>query len=44
MPAALLQEPRWRDAARALVAGCVDLRGGDEAVALMETVCQGLGH
>lgn len=44
MPAALLQEPRWRDAARALVAGCVDLRGGDEAVALMETVCQGLGQ
>lgn len=44
MPAALLQEPRWREAARALVAGCVDLRGGDDAVALMEAVCQGLGQ
>jgi hypothetical protein len=43
MAAALLQEPRWREAARALVAGCVDLRGGAEAVTLMETVCVGLG-
>lgn len=43
MVAALLEEPRWREAARALVAGCVDLRGGEEAVALLEAVCRGLG-
>jgi len=43
MIAALLHEPRWREAARALVAGCVDLRGGEDAVTLLEAVCQGLG-
>jgi hypothetical protein len=43
MTAALLQEPRWYEAAQALVTGCADLHSGDEAVALLETVCQGLG-
>lgn len=43
MAAVLLQEPRWREAARALIAGCADLRSGDEAVSLMGAVCHGLG-
>lgn len=43
MTATLLPQPRWRDAARALVSGCVDLRSDDEAVTLMQAVCVGLG-
>ncbi|MGQ3095851.1 MAG: hypothetical protein ACT6RP_20540 [Roseateles sp.] len=40
----LLAEPRWADAAQALIDGCVDLGPRQEgAVALMETVCSGLG-
>jgi hypothetical protein len=42
--AELLAEPRWAQAAQALVCGCVDLGPGqDGAVGLMETVCTGLG-
>lgn len=43
MRAALLAEPRWLEAARALVTGCVDLRAGDDAVVFLEAVCRGLG-
>lgn len=40
----LLAQPRWADAAQALIGGCVDLGPSQEAsVALMETVCTGLG-
>lgn len=41
--AALQPEPNWTGAARALISGCLDLRGDDDAVALMEAVCRGLG-
>lgn len=42
--AELLAAPRWADAAQALIGGCVDLGPREEgAVALMETVCTGLG-
>ncbi|HSI59241.1 MAG TPA: hypothetical protein VLA16_16890 [Ideonella sp.] len=44
MQAALLAEPRWREAARALVNGCADLQQHPgEAVQLLERVCSGLG-
>ena len=43
MTAVLLMQPRWLEAARALIAGCVDLRDGDEAVTFLEAVCKGLG-
>lgn len=43
MRAALLSEPRWVSAARALISGCVDLRRDDDAVALLELVCRRLG-
>lgn len=40
----LLAQPRWADAAQALISGCVDLGPRQEgAVALMEAVCTGLG-
>jgi hypothetical protein len=40
----LAAEPRWAEAAQALIGGCVDLGPRqDGAVALMEAVCQGLG-
>ena len=40
----LLAQPRWTEAAQALVSGCVDLGPRqDDAVALMEAVCAGLG-
>lgn len=43
--AELLAEPRWAQAAQALISGCVDLGPGqDSAVALMDTVCTGLGE
>lgn len=42
--AELLAAPRWADAAQALISGCVDLGPGqDGAIALMESVCTGLG-
>jgi hypothetical protein len=43
LTAALLIEPRWLDAARALITGCADLRDSDDAVAFLEAVCKGLG-
>lgn len=43
MTAALLQEPRWVGAARALVSGCLDLRSDEERIALLEQVCRALG-
>jgi hypothetical protein len=40
----LLAEPRWAEAAQALISGCVDLGPRqDGAVALMEAVCTDLG-
>lgn len=42
--AQLLSQPRWADAAQALIGGCLDLGPRHEgSVALMETVCTGLG-
>lgn len=42
--APLLAEPRWAEAAQALVVGCLDLGPrNDAAIALMEAVCTGLG-
>jgi hypothetical protein len=41
--AALLSEPRWVQAAQALVDGCVDLPDDEDRVALLATVCEGLG-
>lgn len=43
MRAALLAEPHWALAARALISGCVDLRHEDDLAALLEAVCRGLG-
>ncbi len=43
MPAALLTDPRWADAARALVSGCVDLPTLDAKVDLMQIICRSLG-
>lgn len=41
--AALLSEPNWVGAARALVDGCLDLSDDDDRVALLVAVCDGLG-
>jgi len=42
--AELLAQPRWVDAAQALVGGCIDLGPSqDGAITLMEAVCTGLG-
>lgn len=41
--AALLPEPRWSGAARALVEGCLDLPTEEDRVALLAAVCDGLG-
>ncbi len=41
--AALLNEPDWVSAARALVEGCVDLPTDDDRVELLSAVCHGLG-
>jgi len=41
--AALLAEPRWAQAAQALVEGCIDLPHEEERVALLGAVCDGLG-
>jgi hypothetical protein len=43
MSAALLSEPRWAQAAQALVEGCIDLPTEEERVALLVAVCDGLG-
>jgi hypothetical protein len=43
MSASLLAEPRWAQAAQALVEGCIDLPSDEERVALLATVCDGLG-
>ncbi|WP_457320426.1 hypothetical protein [Roseateles sp. P5_E11] len=40
----LLAQPRWAEAAQALIGGCLDLGPRQEgAIALMETICTGLG-
>jgi hypothetical protein len=41
--AALLADPRWAHAARALVDGCVDLPADEDRVALLCTICDRLG-
>lgn len=41
--AQLLSEPRWAEAAQALVDGCVDLPEDEDRVALLAAVCEGLG-
>jgi len=41
--AALLSEPRWAQAAQALVDGCSDLPSDEDRVALLAAVCEGLG-
>jgi hypothetical protein len=38
-----LAEPRWSLAAQALVDGCIDLPNDEDRVALLATVCEGLG-
>ena len=43
MASALLAEPRWANAAQALVDGCVDLPNDEDRVALLAAVCEGLG-
>jgi hypothetical protein len=39
----LLSEPRWVPAAQALVDGCIDLPSDEDRVALLTSVCDGLG-
>ena len=39
----LLAEPRWTQAAQALVEGCIDLQTDEDRVALLTTVCEQLG-
>lgn len=39
----LLAQPRWALAAQALVEGCIDLPNDEDRVALLVTVCDGLG-
>lgn len=42
--AELQAQPRWADAAQALISGCVDLGPRqDGAIAMMEAICLGLG-
>jgi len=43
MTATLLAEPRWVQAAQALVEGCIDLTHEEDRVALLSAVCHGLG-
>jgi hypothetical protein len=42
-PAALLSEPRWAQAAQALVDGCIDLHDDEDRVSLLAAVCARLG-
>jgi hypothetical protein len=39
----LLSEPRWVQAAQSLVDACADLHDAEDRVALLATVCDGLG-
>lgn len=41
--AILLNEPRWAQAAQALVDGCIDLPNDEDRVAMLAAVCEGLG-
>ena len=43
MATQMLSEPRWAEAAQALVNGCVDLPEDEDRVALLAAVCEGLG-
>lgn len=43
MASPLLAEPRWAQAAQALVDGCLDLPHDEDRVALLAAVCEGLG-
>jgi len=43
MTATLLADPRWAQAAQALVEGCIDLPNDEDRVALLARVCEGLG-
>ncbi len=43
MPAALLQDPHWLAAARALISGCIDLRDSDARVDLLDAISRALG-
>ncbi|KAB2876201.1 MAG: hypothetical protein IT503_05060 [Burkholderiaceae bacterium] len=43
LSAELMAEPRWAQAAQALVDGCIDLPSDDERVALLAVVCDSLG-
>lgn len=43
MATLLLPEPRWAEAAQALVNGCLDLPNDEDRVALLTAVCEGLG-
>jgi len=39
----LAAEPRWAEAAQALVEACIDLPADEDRVALLAAVCEGLG-
>jgi len=39
----LVNDPRWPQAAQALVDGCIDLQNDEDRVALLIAVCDGLG-
>lgn len=43
MASPLLAQPRWAQAAQALVDGCLDLPHDEDRVALLAAVCEGLG-
>jgi hypothetical protein len=43
MTATLSAEPRWVQAAQALVEGCIDLPHEEDRIALLSAVCHGLG-
>jgi hypothetical protein len=40
----MLSDPRWAEAAQALVDGCIDLVNDEDRVALLAAVCEGLGE
>jgi hypothetical protein len=40
----LLEEPSWELAAQSLVDGCIDLSHGEDRVAMLAAVCDGLGN
>ncbi|HEX6017292.1 MAG TPA: hypothetical protein VFZ28_04245 [Burkholderiaceae bacterium] len=43
MNTGLMADPRWTQAAQALVDGCIDLPNDEDRVALLSAVCDGLG-